>query len=99
MGSLPLWKGATLRTIRIQNNQWSLEHCPVLCIVQFAALFAQKCDLLPPPPQPRHFCNGAFSQISKSIHIPPQRDEILAHWTKSLRNPGKSAKTHGVGAL
>ena len=53
MGSLPLWEGATLRTIRIQNNQWSFEHCPVLCIVQFAALFAQKCELL--PPQPIHF--------------------------------------------
>ena len=23
----PLWKGATMRTIWIQNTQWSLEHC------------------------------------------------------------------------
>ena len=38
MGSLPLWKGATMRTIWIQNSQWSLEHCSVLHIVQFAAL-------------------------------------------------------------
>ena len=41
-----------MRTIRIQNSQWSLEHCSVLCIVQFAALFAQKCDHVPPYPPP-----------------------------------------------
>ena len=45
MGSLPLRKGATMRTIRIQNNQWSLEHCSVLCIAQFAAL----CSKMRPP--------------------------------------------------
>ena len=39
---------------KLKNNQWSLEHCSVLCMVQIAALFAQKCDLLPPP-QPIHF--------------------------------------------
>ena len=55
MGSLPLWEGATMRMIRIQNNQWCLKHCLVLCIVQFAAS-AQKCDHLPPPPPgPIHF--------------------------------------------
>ena len=53
MGSLPVWKGATMTTIQIQNNLWSLEHCPVLRIVHFAAPFAQKCDHL--PPQPIHF--------------------------------------------
>ena len=50
-GVPPLEKGATMRTIRIQNNQWFPEHCSTLC-VQFAASFAQKCD---PPPQPIHF--------------------------------------------
>ena len=50
MGSLPLWKGATMRRIRIHTNQWSLKHCPILCIIHFAAPFAKKCDHLPPPP-------------------------------------------------
>ena len=66
MGSLPLWKGATMRTTWIQNNQWSLEHCPVLCIVQFAALFAQKCDLLPPP-----FSEMAFSHRFQKLYTYP----------------------------
>ena len=67
MGSLLLWKGATMRTIQIQNNQWSLKHCPVLCIVHFAAPFAQKCDHLP-------------SQISKSPHIPPPPPNGTKFW-------------------
>ena len=35
---LPLWKGATMRPIRIQNNQCSLKHCFVLRIDQVAAV-------------------------------------------------------------
>ena len=78
----PLWKGATMRTIRIQNNQLSLEHCSILCIVQFAAPFAQKCDHLPRPNP--HTSETAFSHRFQKIYTyPPQRDEMLAHWTKS----------------
>ena len=92
MGSLPLWKGATRRTIQIQNNQWSLEHCPVLCIVHFAAPFAQKCDHPPPPPPTHIFLKRPFLTDFKKYTPPPQRDEILAHWTKSSQNPGKVPK-------
>ena len=52
MESQPLWRGATMTTTRIQNNQWSLEHCSILCIVPFAALCSKMC---PPPPQTIHF--------------------------------------------
>ena len=52
MGSLPLWKGGTMRMIRIQNNQWSLEHCPVLCIVQQLHLLKNVIIYPPPPPRP-----------------------------------------------
>ena len=94
MGSLPLWKGATMGTIRIQN-QWSLEHCSVLCIVHFAALFAQKRDHLPPPPSDPYISEAAFShRFQKYTHTPPplKQDEILVYWTKSSHNPGKVAK-------
>ena len=94
MGSLPLWKGATMRTIQVPNNQWSLEHCPVLCIVQFAAMFAQKCDLLPAPSPTHTFLKRPFlTYFKKNTHTPPpQRDEIWAHWTNSLQNPAKVPK-------
>ena len=93
MGSLPLWKGATMTTIWIQNNQWSLEHCSVLCIVQFEALFAEKCDHLPPPPQTHTFLKRPFlTDFKKYTHSPPQSDEILARWTKSSQNGGKMPK-------
>ena len=46
-------------TIRIQNNQWSLEHCSILCIIPFAALCPRGaagpdpvCDTPQPPPPP-----------------------------------------------
>ena len=96
MGSLPLWKGATIRMIWIQNNQWSLEHalsCPVLCTVHFAAPFAQKCDhLLPPPPDP-YISETAFSHKFQKVYTcPPKREEIMAHWTKSSQNPVKLPK-------
>ena len=85
-----------MRTIRIQNNQWSLDLCSVLCIVQFAAPFAQKCDHLPPNPNP-YVPETAFS-LQKYTHTPPQRDENLMHWTKRSEKPRKSAKTHLIGA-
>ena len=95
MGSLPLWKGSTMRMIRIQNNQWSLKHCSVLCIVQFAAPFAQKCDHLPPPPLDPYISETAFSHRFQKVYTsppPPQRDEVLAHSTKSSQNAGKVPK-------
>ena len=72
MGSLPLWKGATMTTIRIQNNQWSLEHCSVLCIVQFEALFAEKCDHLPPPPTHTFLKRPFLTDFKKYTHTPPK---------------------------
>ena len=99
MGSMPLWKGAAMRTIRIQNNQWSLEHCPVLCIIQFAALFTQKCDLLPPQ-QPRHFLNGLFLQISKVYtYPPPPKERNFGALDQRFIKPRKNVKTDRVGAL
>ena len=78
MGSLPLWKG---------NNRWSLEHCSILCIVQFAAPFARKYDhQLPLPPDP-YMSETAFSPAFEQIYTPPpalyklQRTELL----RSLR--------------
>ena len=38
MGFQPLWRGTTMVTIRIQNNQWAPVHCSVTHIVQFLAL-------------------------------------------------------------
>ena len=75
---------ATMTTIQIQNNQWSLEHCPVLRIIHFAAPFTQKCDHLPPPPTHTFLKRPFLTDFKKYTHTPPpQRDEILAHWTKS----------------
>ena len=82
-----------MRTIRIQNNQWSLLHCSVLCIVQFAAPFARKCDHLPPPPPNTYISETAFSHRFQKVYTqPPQLDDILAYWTKSPQNPGKVPK-------
>ena len=58
-------------TMRIQNNQWSLEHCSVLCIVQIEALFAEKCDHLPPPPPTHTFLKRLFlTDFKKYTHTP-----------------------------
>ena len=38
MESHPLWRGATMRATQIQNNERSLVHCPVLCVVPCTAL-------------------------------------------------------------
>ena len=62
-----------MRTIRIQNNQWSLEHCPVLCIVHFAAPFAQKCDHLPPPNP--YISETAFSHRFQKVYTYPPPTE------------------------
>ena len=84
MGSLPLWKGAKMRTIGIQNNQWPLEHCPVLCIIHFAAPFAQKCDHLSPPPPPTHtFLKRPFLTDFKKYTTPPPPPPTGRNWTKS----------------
>ena len=38
MGSQPLWRGTTMTTMQIRNNQLSPVHCSVPCIVEFPAL-------------------------------------------------------------
>ena len=85
MVSQSLWKGATMRTNPIRNNESSLEHClcPVCCPVYSSGL--KIVTMLPSPPPPIHFWNGLFAQISKSIHIPPppRGNNILAHSTKN----------------
>ena len=70
-GCLPFRNGATMRTIQIQNNQWSLEHCSVLCIVQFEALWSKMC---PPPPLPNPYISEtAFSQFQTVYTYPPPK--------------------------
>ena len=64
-----------MRTIRIQNNRCSPEHCSVLCIVQFAASFAQKCDHL--PPRPTHtFLRPFLTDFEKYTHTPPKETKF-----------------------
>ena len=97
--SLPLWKGATMRTIRIQSNQWSLEHCSVLCIVQSAGPFAQKCDHLPPPPPPHtSLKRPSLTGFKKCTHTPPPKRQHFGAWDQKFTKPRKSAKTDCVGA-
>ena len=50
----------------------------------FAALVLKNATT-PPPPKPIHFRNGLFSQISKSIHTPTERN--FGALDKKLRNP------------
>ena len=68
-----------MRTIRIQNNQWSLEHCPVLCIVHFAAPFPQKCDHLPPPPPDPYISETAFSHRFQKVYTYPANGTKFWH--------------------
>ena len=82
----------TMTTIQIQNNQWSLKHCPVLRTVHCAAPFAQKCDHLPPPLTHTFLKRPFLTDFKKYSHTPPQQDEILVHWTKSSSNLGKVPK-------
>ena len=63
----------------------------------WGVLYHPKFDLQkkrPRPPQPTHFSNGTFSQISKRIHIPPPlpQNEGLAQRTKSSETPRKVPK-------
>ena len=54
MESQPLWKGATMRTNPIWNNESSLEHC--LCPVR-RPVYSSVLKIVTtyPPPQPIHF--------------------------------------------
>ena len=70
----------TMATTRIPNNQWSLEHCSVLCIVPFAALCSKMCPPTPPPPNP-YISETAFSHRFQKV-TPPPGNENLVHWTK-----------------
>ena len=46
-----------------------------------------------PPPHP-YISETAFSHRFQKVYTyPPQRDEILAHWTKSSENPRKVSNT------
>ena len=92
MGSLPVWKGATMTTIRIENNLWSLEHCPVLCIVHFAAPFAQKCDHLPRPPPPTH-CVACVALCD--IHVAGCGGHLPAWSLRGDRIPGTDQAVRG----
>ena len=42
-----------------------------------------------PPPQLIHLLKRPFLTDSKSLHISPPRNDILAHQTKSSQNPRK----------
>ena len=73
-GCVPQWGPCPcgkMTTIRIQNNQRSLEHCSVLCIVQFEALFPEKCDHLPPPPKHTFLKRPFLTDFKKYTHTPP----------------------------
>ena len=85
-----------MRMIRIQNNQWTLKHCPVLCIVQFAALYAQKCDLL--PPATHTFLKWPFlTDFKKYTHTPPKGTKFWRIGPKVYKTQEK-CQTHCVGA-
>ena len=79
MGYLSWWKGATMRMIRLQNNQWSLKHCFVLCVqLPLGAQNVTTC----PPPQTHIFLKRPFlTDFKKYIHTPPSDQKFT--------NPGK----------
>ena len=55
-------------------------------------LCAQKCDHLPPPPNP-YISETAFSHRFQKVYTappPPPKNESLAQQTKSSENPQKS---------
>ena len=88
MGSLPTWKGATMRSIRIQNNQQSLEHCSILCIVQFCSSVLKN---VTPHTNP-YISETAFSHRyqKKKYTYPPQGTEFGTSnqkFTKKCQNP------------
>ena len=97
MGSLPLWKGAIKGTIRIQKNQWSFEHCPVLCIIHFAPPFAQKCGHLPPPPSHTFLKRPFLTDFKKYTHTPPTpTGRNFGALDQKFIKPRKSAKTRSA---
>ena len=81
------WKGTTMWTTRIRNNQRSPVHCSVLCIVKF------------PIPINHTFLGWPFlTDFKKYTHTPPpppppQGNDVLAHWTKNSKTPGKMPKS------
>ena len=76
MGSLPLWKGATMRTIQIQNNQWSSRHCSVLCIIQLAAPFAHHALTISPTPTHTFLKRPFLTDFEKYTHTPPKETKF-----------------------
>ena len=72
MESLPLWKGTTMRTIRVRNNQRSPAHCSVPCIVEFPAVCSKLWSPTPPPP-PHTFLKWPFhTDFKKYAYTPPK---------------------------
>ena len=92
MGSLPLWKGATMRTIRIHNNH---KHC---ALSKFTALFAQNVTSYPPPPTHAFLKWPFLTDFKKYTHTPPKGTKFWRIGPKIYKTR-KSAKTHCVGAL
>ena len=97
IGSQILWRGTTMTTIQIPNNQWPPVHCSVPCILQVPALCSIICDHLRSPNP--HISETAFSRrsIYKSIHIRPPRERNFGTSDQKFRNPRKGVKTHHVG--
>ena len=80
MESQPLWKGATMRTNRIRNNESSLEHClcPVRC--PFYSSVLKIVTTYPPPPNP-YISETAFShRFQKAYTYPPPPPEVTTFW-------------------
>ena len=88
MESQYLWKGTTMRTTRIWNNQ----HCSVPCIVKLPAVCSK--NMVTYPPTHTFLKRPFLTDFKKYIHH-TQRYDIS---DENFKNSGKHAKTHRVGA-
>ena len=78
--------------LRIIRGPSSIAPSSALSNLQLRLL--KNVTIYPPPPTHTFLKRPFLTDFKKYTHTPPppQRDEILAHWTKSSENPGKMPK-------
>ena len=96
MGSLPVWKGATMMTIQIQNNLSS--SIALSCASSTLQLHLLQNVIIYPPPTHTFLKRPFLTDFKKYTHTPPA-GRNFGTLDKKFINPRKSAKTHRVGAL
>ena len=98
MESQPLWKGTTMRTNPIRNNESSLEHC--LCPMS-RPVYGSVLKIVTTYPPPHTFLKRPFrTDFKKHTHTPPPPGyRHFGALDQRLRKPCRNANLLCVGTF